>query len=130
MTAPTHTAVSASRLNRLNTPGENCGSPWRSRIQVPRRGVPALAHLEAVDSELTRRTSLEPTVTTTPEHALARMTSYELRNYRANLEDAINQLSEGDPQLPVYRDRLAEAQTEIDARARVGQVVGSPAHMH
>ncbi|HLI42595.1 MAG TPA: hypothetical protein VKV35_13270 [Streptosporangiaceae bacterium] len=59
-----------------------------------------------------------------PPHPLPQLTTYELRDYRRRLEDAIGRLPPGAPARGDLRRRLDEVTAEQDDRARAD---GAPA---
>jgi hypothetical protein len=54
-----------------------------------------------------------------PAHSLPALTTYELRDYRRQLEHALGTLPERTPAHDQLQGRLAEVLTEQDSRARV-----------
>jgi hypothetical protein len=66
--------------------------------------------------------SADPAAVGQPQHPLAQLTTYELRDYRRDLEQAITGLGQHDP-APAARDglqtRLAAVIAEQDSRARL-----------
>jgi hypothetical protein len=51
-------------------------------------------------------------------HPVAEMTSYELRDLRRNLEQALDRLPESDPERARLRSRLDAVEAEEDERQR------------
>jgi len=63
--------------------------------------------------------SAEPFAVTPPKHPLYALTTYELRDYRRDLERAITGISPGAPALAALRARLDAVIAEQDDRARL-----------
>ena len=61
----------------------------------------------------------EPVPVTPPKHALPALTSYELRDYRRQLERAIKGISPGAPVQAALRAKLDAVLAEQDDRARM-----------
>jgi hypothetical protein len=61
----------------------------------------------------------EPVPVTPPNHPLPALTSYELRNYRRELERAIKVISPGAPVQAALRAKLDAVLAEQDDRARM-----------
>jgi hypothetical protein len=61
----------------------------------------------------------EPVPVTSPKHPLPALTSYELRDYRRDLERAIKGISPGAPVQAALRAKLNAMLAEQDDRARM-----------
>jgi len=67
-------------------------------------------------------TSGQPPAVDQPDHALHALTTFELKDYRRQLEHAIGYYDKNHPAAPVLADlrsRLGDVQAEQDDRARI-----------
>ena len=61
----------------------------------------------------------EPVAVTPPKHPLPAMTTYELRDYRRELEHALKTIAPDAPVQAALRARLQDVLAEQDDRARI-----------
>ncbi len=61
----------------------------------------------------------EPVNVQQPKHPTSQLTTYELKNYRRELENALRHLPEHIPARELLRGKLAGVVAEQDARARI-----------
>jgi hypothetical protein len=63
----------------------------------------------------------EPLIPGQPKHPLHALTTYELRDYRRDLEHAIKRISSGDPAQADLRARLDAVTAEQESRAQLAR---------
>jgi hypothetical protein len=63
----------------------------------------------------------DPVAVAQPEHPLDALTTYELRDYRRSLEQAIRTLPEHAPARRQLRARLDAVHAEVEDRARLAR---------
>ncbi len=61
----------------------------------------------------------DPVTVPQPPHPLYALTTYELRDYRRELEHALNASPADDPARGPLQDRLASVLAEQDSRAKI-----------
>ncbi len=61
----------------------------------------------------------EPVIVQQPKHPTSQLTTYELRDYRRELEHALKHLPGHVPARELLREKLAGVVAEQDARARI-----------